>query len=80
MIFSIHRKLQVNVTITIAYWYGLNYNLEQGRIQSLERGGAPFWKPVEDQKKKKKKKVMTIIANYPLPTISRLLCKIKPYL
>ena len=49
----------------------------QGRIQSLERGGHLAEKQL---KTKKKKKITTIIASYPLPNISRLLCKIKSYL
>ena len=49
------------------------------------RGGSRVWKEgghlAEKQlKTKKKKKVTTIIASYPLPIISRLLCKIKSYL
>ena len=56
---------------------------------AIYRGGSRVWKEggggdlAEKQmktKKKKKKKVTTIIASYPLPNISRLLCKIKSYL
>ena len=43
-----------------------------------KRGGGHL---AEKQfKTKKKKKVTTIIASYPLPNISRLLCKIKSYI
>ena len=50
---------------------------EQGRIQSLERGGGTLLKKVEEQKKKKKKKVATIIASYPLPNIFYHICYVK---
>ena len=52
----------------------------QGRIQSLERGGHLAEKELKTKKKKKKKKVTTIIASYPLPNISRLLCPIYSFI
>ena len=56
-------------------------------IYHQRRGGSRVWKEgghlsEKQLKTKKKKKVTAIIASYsyPLPTISRLLCKIKSYL